>query len=244
MALAFAVAIALHEIVAGAIPPSAPQTPPREIVSSARLLHVTLHAFASPTPKPTPKPTVTPSPVPSPQIRMPVPVARTATYASARAAVPHRAVRRTAKNARPIWETGAPAGGAIVAAAGQSADAEAGTAPQGSARAAEGQQPCGFVTFSDPHGSHFDPQTRGFWVDIRMSVHFADGSSQSMMLDYPWYYPNEAANPWSDANLRDPNFPTRFQAPPPEKASGEPPLVQYVVAHSTSDGITLLKDCR
>ncbi|MBV8067733.1 MAG: hypothetical protein JO113_07130, partial [Candidatus Eremiobacteraeota bacterium] len=109
--------------------------------------------------------------------------------------------------------------------------------------AANGQEPCGFVTFADPHGSQYDPQTRGFWVDIRMSVHFADGSSQSTMLDYPWYYPSEAANPWSDQNLKDPAFPTRFQPPPPSKAGAEPALVQYVVAHSTPDGMTLLRDC-
>lgn len=76
-----------------------------------------------------------------------------------------------------------------------------------------------------------------------MSVHFADGSAQSVMLDYPWYYPSEAANPWSDQNLKDPNFPTRFQPPPADRVSGEPPLVQYVAQHSTPDGMTLLRDC-
>lgn len=109
--------------------------------------------------------------------------------------------------------------------------------------AANGDEPCGFVTFSDPHGSHYDPRTRGFWVDIRMSVHFADGSSQSMLLDYPWYYPGEAANPWSDRNVKDPNFPMRFQPPPSGKAPDEPQLVRYVVEHSTAEGLTLLRDC-
>lgn len=111
------------------------------------------------------------------------------------------------------------------------------------ADAADGDQPCGFVTFSDPHGSRFDPQTHGFWVDIKMSVHFADGSLQSLALDYPWYYPSESANPWSEQNLRDPTFPTRFQSPPSEKLGSEPPLVQYVIAHSTPDGMTILRDC-
>ncbi|MBV9232616.1 MAG: hypothetical protein JO030_01125 [Candidatus Eremiobacteraeota bacterium] len=106
-----------------------------------------------------------------------------------------------------------------------------------------GEEPCGFVTFSDPHGSRFDSATHGFWVDIKMSVHFADRSLQSILLDYPWYYPSEAANPWSGQNLRDPNFPTRFQPPPSEKLASEPPLVRYVIAHSTPDGMTILKDC-
>jgi hypothetical protein len=134
-------------------------------------------------------------------------------------------------------DTVASAAGQAAAASGTGTSAENGSAPE------TGEQPCGFVTFSDPHGSRFDAQTRGFWVDIRMSVHLADGSSQSVMLDYPWYYPSEAANPWSDQNLKDPAFPTRLQPPPPGKMGSEPPLVQYVVAHSTPNGMTLLRDC-
>jgi hypothetical protein len=109
--------------------------------------------------------------------------------------------------------------------------------------AASGAPPCGYVTFSDPHGSHYDPRSHGFWVDIRMSVHFADGSAQSMILDYPWYYSSESANPWSSRNLSDPTFPTRFQPPPSEKIAAEPALVKYVMDHSTLDGATILRDC-
>lgn len=66
---------------------------------------------------------------------------------------------------------------------------------------------------------------------------------QTTILDYPWYYPSEAANPWSDQNVKDPDFPTRFQAPPPEKLAEEPALVKYVAKHSTPDGMTMLRDC-
>jgi hypothetical protein len=118
----------------------------------------------------------------------------------------------------------------------------AGTNGSGSGPAT-GAEPCGFVEFSDPHGSAFDARTRGFYVDIRMHVHFADGTSQSLVLDYPWYYPSEAANPWSDQNLRDPSFPTRFQPPPQSKLGNEPQLLRYVIDHSTADGLTLLRDC-
>lgn len=152
----------------------------------------------------------------------------------------------TFSNAKPIWDVVAArsGAGAGVSQSGNAAGAGGASGESASGNgAAAGNEPCGFVTFSDPHGSHYDPQTRGFWVDIRMSVHFADGSSQSMILDYPWYYPSEADNPWSQANLRDPNFLPRFQSPPAGKAAGEPPLVQYVIAHSTPDGLTLLKDC-
>jgi hypothetical protein len=247
LALAFAFSIALHEIVAGAIPPNRPQPATREIVSSARLVRIMLQT----TPRPviaTPQPAVTPTPLPAPTAQTHLPVATVTHVAQP---TPHRTTHippmalRTATDARPVWDTTTgTAGGTLASAAGKPASASGTTASGGNGNAAQsGEQPCGFVTFSDPHGSHFDAQTRGFWVDIRMSVHLADGSSQSVMLDYSWYYPSEAANPWSDANLRDPNFPTRFQTPPPSKIGGEPPLVQYVVAHSTPNGMTLLRDC-
>jgi hypothetical protein len=152
---------------------------------------------------------------------------------------PSRRVGRTG-GARPIWYVAAARSGNIVAQSGTGSGAGAAGSGTG---ATSGDEPCGFVEFSNPHGSQYDRATGGFHVDIRMSVHFADGSSQSLILDYPWYYPNEAANPWSAQNVKNPNFPTRFQPPPESKAAGEPPLVQYVIAHSTADGLTLLKDC-
>jgi hypothetical protein len=243
LTLAFAVSIALHEILAGAIAPNRPEAPAREIVSSARLVRIALRPTPSPKAELAPQRTVTPAPVRAlpPPVHI-APVARVAARTPPRAQV-HRAAVRFARNARPVWETpiGVTANG-VVAAAAAGAGAGAGSRGNGNAPGS-GELPCGFVTFSDPHGSHFDTQTRGFWVDIRMSVHFADGSSQSVLLDYPWYYPSEATNPWSDQNLKDPSFPTRFQPPPADKASSEPPLVQYVVTHSTPDGMTLLKDC-
>ncbi len=145
---------------------------------------------------------------------------------------------------KPAWAS-AIHGTEVAANAGLGASSSQGSGSGSGAGpdAANGEEPCGFVTFSDPHGSRFDPQTRGFWVDVKMSVHFADGSMQSLLLDYPWYYTSEAVNPWSDQNLRDPNFPTRFQPPPSDKLAGEPPVVRYVIAHSTPEGMTLLRDC-
>ncbi|MGB6519875.1 MAG: hypothetical protein WBE79_15375 [Candidatus Cybelea sp.] len=149
---------------------------------------------------------------------------------------------RVAYDSRPVWDVGGASAGSGPALSSSGAGAGTGARGRGNG-AINADEPCGFVTFSNPHGSHYDPSTHGFWVDIRMAVHFSNGSSQSLMLDYPWYYSNEAANPWSDQNLKDPSFPTRFQAPPSGKTPGEPPLVQYVIAHSTPDGMTLLHDC-
>jgi hypothetical protein len=179
-------------------------------------------------------------------VRNNLPEARAGASPAFHRAIPvqHAALRSAAS--RPVWDVAASgtALSATTAGSGTSGGAGTGSGSQGAGSgAASGTPPCGYVTFSDPHGSHFDSRTHGFYVDIRMSVHFADGSVQSMLLDYPWYYSSEAENPWSDRNLRDPNFPTRFQPPPTEKATGEPQLVRYVMEHSTPNGSTLLDDC-
>jgi hypothetical protein len=227
----------LHEVAAGLIPPSTVVPARTEIVTRARVVRVTLR------PTPAPPTTPMPTPTPVPVVNRPQRIVPPRPHASTRGA-PARLQLSRPSNSRPVWEVASGHAGSDVSLAGNgtSAGNGSGTQSNGSA-AAIGDEPCGFVTFSDPHGSQFDPRTGGFRVDIRMSVHFADGSARSMILDYPWYYASESANPWSDQNLRDPNFPTRFQPPPPEKIDGEPPLVKYVIEHSTSDGMTLLKDC-
>jgi len=196
---------------------------------------------------------LTPAPIPVPMrqthviVAIPAPtlVRRALPHERIRiAGPPHRSQLARPYSAKPVWDVaGAPANaGASLAGSGVAASGN-GTATNGGGAAASGAEPCGFVTFSDPHGSQFDPRTRGFHVDIRMSVHFADGTAQSMILDYAWYYASEADKPWSDRNLKDPGFPTRFQTPPPDKAANEPSLVRYVMQHSTTDGMTLLRDC-
>jgi hypothetical protein len=211
-------------------------------VSRTQVASIAVRSTPVPTPLapvPTPRPITTTFPAKKSALE-----GRAGASAAFHSAIPvrHAALRSAAS--RPVWDVAA--GGTAVRAptAGGGTSGGAGSGTQGAGNgAASGTPPCGYVTFSDPHGSHFDSRTHGFYVDIRMSVHFADGSAQSMLLDYPWYYPSEAANPWSDRNVRDPNFPTRFQSPPTEKLAGEPELVRYVMEHSTSDGSTLLGDC-
>ncbi len=214
-------------------------------MTRARIIVITRR----PSPPPTPVPVRIPSHRVAPaivRIRARAAVGRRGTAISMR--LTNSVAQRTsrASNSKPLWDVRNAADPAASLTGGGTAAAGAGSGSgeQGNGSgAASGDEPCGFVTFSDPHGSQFDTRTGGFWVDIRMSVHFSGGTSQSMILDYPWYYPNEAANPWSDQNLKDPNFPTRFQPPPAGKIAGEPPLVKYVMERSTADGMTLLRDC-
>ncbi len=237
--VAFAIAIGIHEVIAGLVPAGLfPKAPVHEVVANARIVQIAVHLRARPTPPPH---RIAAHLVPTPR------PLRTAERPHA--AGGHRAARPANRSARIAFARTEPAAALQNAANGPSTDDAQGAGTNDGGGAAQGSdngggdEPCGFVTFSDPHGSQFDPRTHGFWVDIRMSVHFSGGASQSMILDYPWYYPNEAANPWSDQNLRDPNFLPRFQPPPPQKRDGEPALVRYVLAHSTADGLTLLQDC-
>jgi hypothetical protein len=246
--LAVALSIGLHEIAAGLVPQTLVRTAPaKETVVAARLLRVTV--------RPIPRPQharVQPRPIIAHRLLLTTPHDRIALLQHQppalsrpiRAAVPHADLPRSSSG-KPEWESasdGAKTG--LVVQTGNAAGSGNGSATQSGTNGAIGRnEPCGFVTFSDPHGSQYDASTHGFWVDIRMSVHFSDGSSQTMILDYPWYYPSEAANPWSDQNLKDPNFLPRFQVPPSTKADGEPQLVKYVMQHSTPDGLTLLHDC-
>lgn len=106
---------------------------------------------------------------------------------------------------------------------------------------AAAHEPCGFVEFTN---IQLPVIIRGaFYQDIRLTVHFGDGSVLQHDLDYPFYYPNEDAFPWSYRNIRKDEFPVDFQFPPDDKRASEPPAVQYIMRHSTPEGVTNLKKC-
>lgn len=249
MVVAFAIAVALHEIVAGLIPRRTPPTATEpEVVAHIQIARITRRL---PTPKPPPPPRppriVSHSHVVAPtETRV---VARTTTGVSAPREIIHRVGAARPKppkfsNTKPIWDI--PVGAQGAGAGKNSGAGSVGTGGNGTGAgnagsgngAAVGNEPCGFVTFENPHGAKFDPQTRGFWVDVQMSVHFPDGHAESVLLDYPWYYAKSTLNPFENQSV-----PMLFQWPPADKRDGEPPLVQYVMQHSAQPGITLLKDC-
>jgi hypothetical protein len=247
MLVAFAIAIALHEIVAGLIPQTGPQTSSqREIVSRVIVTRIAMRPTPTPSPPPTPRPIIPRSHhIAALQA---VTVASTSGAAARREIVHRSGAARPrpphSEHAKPIWDI---AMGAQGAGAGKAHDAGSlgngvngtGTGSSGNGSGdAGGTQPCGFVTFMDPHGARYDRETHGFWVDVQMSVHFPDGHDESLMLDYPWYYPNASSNPFENEGV-----PMLFQWPPGDRADSEPALVQYVMQHSAQPGITLLKDC-
>ncbi len=241
-------------MLAGLVPSQRAAPPARESITTAQLVRIER---------------VLPTPAPRP----PRPPRRVVTHARVIATIEPRAIvrapagvsarREIVKRAgaarpappklvqtKPVWDvpTGAAGAGAGAASGAGSVGAGgngtgAGTNGAGTG-AAGGTEPCGYVEFADVHGSQYDARTGGFWVDISMTVRFPDGHAESTVLDYPFYYPSEAANPWSSANLKNPSYAAiEFQMPPPAKRDAEPALVQYVMAHTTAEGYTKLKPC-
>ena len=227
MILSFAVAIALVEVVCALLPEFAPR-PPETVAARVTVLHERRRAVSTPTPVP---------------VRTPVPAKRIAPTQRKAAVIDpgasHRAPKISPRHAapvahvksdRPIWDV---AGGQT----GNGPGTGVSGAGQGGGKAA--QQPCGAVDFDSAPVFSQDPQT-GLYVynDIRMSVHFPDGTTGSVRLDWPWHYKNPAMDPFKHADA-----PLWLQFPPKSMRVQEPALVQYVMAHTTPEGSTELQDC-
>jgi hypothetical protein len=235
LVVAFAISIAIHEVLAGFVGrPFA--APPAERERVARVTIARIVPPPTPTPKPTPPP---PTPPPNTYTHAPIVVAR---------AAPHAAIHRVAApQAQPQIVPAANASPAPPAQSGEGTGtgdkSGAGSPGEGGTGTGGGMtEPCGGVTFTD-HGSHTDPATHARYETIRLSVSFPDGHTESSILDYPFHYVDAASDPWSEQNRSNPDFPTLLQTPPPALASGEPPLVQYVVKHTAADGFTLMPPC-
>lgn len=98
-------------------------------------------------------------------------------------------------------------------------------------------EPCGYVDFIPFKIPTIDSTGRRY-EHISLVVHFADGSTQSVDLDYPFVYASTETDPFVPRNA---NLPALFQFPPP--GSNVPDLLAYVIRHTTPEGYTKLKPC-
>ena len=119
---------------------------------------------------------------------------------------------------------------------GGSGSGESGTGT-GTGGAPAAHEPCGYVDFVPYDVPTIDSSGRRS-EHISLVVHFPDGSSQSIDLDYPFTYASSTVDPFVPANK---NLPALFQFPP--SGASVSPLVQYVMEHTTADGYTKLKAC-
>lgn len=233
----------------------------------SQLLRISIVHKASPTPRPTPTPVVhikmqviatprhvavvtTPSPAPAaPKARagLAKSIAHTIYHSPH---VEHVAIAKHHAGGSGLGARGA--GRGVVGTSGNGTGAGGvgngtGTGGHGTGTGgyAAADEPCGFVEFVNIEDAHYDRSTGGFYQKIRMMVHYGDGHVAGTVLDWNWYWPSEAAFPWSDQNIHNQDFPVPFQFPPADKVAGEPPEVQYVIAHTSANGVsTILKDCK
>ena len=242
LALAVVLALALHELFAAFFP--APVHETGETIHVAQVIRI--EKRPKPTPTPTPVPTSTPTPEPVRTTPNPAPP-RARASAGPAANIAHTHYHKKVIESLPIWDK---VGGAGASKHGTGSGANgtggngAGTGGSGNGVAGPGE-PCGFVEFEPTEANRYDRATGGFYETLKMTVHYGDGGSEAINLDWPFYFPSDAADPWSTENLehpeRMPDFP--FQFPPRSKVPNEPPVVQYVITHSTPAGLTILRDC-
>jgi hypothetical protein len=246
MALGFA--LFFHSVAAGFVQPLNPQpTPEREIIANAVVLKV--EKRASPTPSPTPKPVATPIPHTRVIADKSVTPHKIDPGASAHKeaivkAGSSRPKTKTKYHSKPIWDIpvgGQGAGAGKTGTVGSLGHGGTGTGQgsHGAGAGGGGTQPCGAVDFEPPTSPTTDPQTGLIvYYDIEIVVHYPDGTNQSVKLDYPWHYRNPNFDPFKHSDL-----PALFQFPPSAMRANEPPLVRYVMAHTTREGFTEFNDC-
>lgn len=248
--MAFAVSIALHEIIAGLIHPSTPNVPPtREVVEHFTIARIE-HRPPKPTPTPAPQHVVSRAhvvPVPShAHIIVPAPAGKSAHKEAIKRLGAARPKPPRITHAKPIWDIAVPTGGqgagaGIKSGAGSVGSGGTGTGAgdQGSG-AGGGGAPCGAVDFIAHGLAHFNADS-GFYEreNVTAIVHFDDGSSQTVPLDWTWRFKTEDVDPFNNSDV-----PMFFQPPPKAQRANEPTLVQYIIAHSTVYGATTLRgDC-
>ncbi|MGD0967493.1 MAG: hypothetical protein ABR949_04315 [Candidatus Aquilonibacter sp.] len=231
LAIAFACAIALHEIAVAFIPRQRPienqEEPFVARVTIARIVR-------TPTPAPTPTP-------------MPVRIAVSQTTAGLHARVEpvkHAGAKRPTppkvRYATP--DAAVPTGGQGAGAAnGQDAGSLSDTSGNGSGLGSSGNGNgaaiCGAVDFESTGLAKYDSQHGDYErSNIIATVYYADGSSERIPLDWIWRYKSEDNDPFASS------VPLLFQFPPTEQRASEPPIIQYIMAHTTADGRTRLND--
>lgn len=221
---------------------------PIEKLSIAKVVRI-IHR-ATPKPKPTPKPIVHAKVIAQTHVQPRV--------VNPGAPSQHQRVHRVA-SARPMVHTKfhskptvhVPTGGHGMGTSRSAKAVTGGVGPGGNGTGESGQgqgtggapaahEPCGYVDFAPNDNPTTDPRTGRVWEYVTIIVHFPDGTTQSVPLDYPFFYQSQAADPFQPGNG---SVPATFQFPTADKAPNEPPLVQYVIQHTSADGYTKLHPC-
>jgi len=262
MAIAFALALALHEIIAGFIP-RRPADKPEEQVRSQTI------AIVLRTPAPTPEPTAPPTARPTPQPVVTFSTVATRAQAAPRAAAPveknlgGRAAQHSVLVVPPhsIHATPQAVALATANAAGlQNGGSGTGAGPgvngngglNGSAGGLGGTgngngggvKPCGVVMLVPINGMIVFNRDGSRTVGIQLEVTLSDGQTVSDVLGWKFYYRREVDDPFSKRG-QDANTPPTLQLPPLgyDLEGRQKPATVFAVKHTNAQGFTDLEDC-
>lgn len=235
LAIAIAAAIALHEIFAGLLP----QLLPHATNEPETVAHVTIAKIEKRKPKPTPTPKPKPA-IPPRVIAQVVDPGKSAHVEVVKKSAASRPKVVTKYHSKPI--AAVPVGGQGAGAGSKGTVGSLGTGGTGSGSGDQGNGSggaCGDIDFADPSAASYDAATGNYFYDgIEMIVHYSDGHAETTTLDYPWHYHNPAMDPFKHTDA-----PMLFQFPPKAMRANEPPIVQYVMAHTDEMGGTQLNGC-
>ena len=224
-------------------PPSG--TPPEQTPATTVVLE-----RPAPTPPATPRPTPPPPPPPTPPPVPPVTLAPVLQRAAPRAV--HRS---GGGHAAPVARSHVVTPSVIVAGSGGGAGSGAGSGEGAGSAGGSGNgtggtgsasvnadAPCGSVDLVPYQAAeHAGTIT---YEHINATVTFPDGHTENADFPYRWAYADPGNDPWSPANMSNPNFTTRVQPPlPGTDTSRYPEVIRYILDHTRSDGTTVLQEC-
>lgn len=256
--IALALALALNEVLIGYF--LMPKPEKTQETQTAQLVIID-----RPTPTPKPKPTPKPTPPPVKVLPIHAKVALVAQTAARRAAglkaPTHGGSPRHARAAAPnldvykrlaagglgrghgIAGTGAGGGAGAQSGGGDGGNGTgSGTAGDGTG-AINATTPCGQVTFNIKGAPRYDNHTA--YENVNATVSYPDGHTATAFFPYKWVYPDgERTDPWSNTNLKNPDFEIPAQLPPADMdPSTFDPIITYILKHTSKDGITNLVPC-
>jgi hypothetical protein len=262
MAIAFAIALALHEIIAGLVPRRAPDN--KEAPVDTQIITLVTRTPA-PTPTPPPPPTARPSAEPVTTFapvatraqaapRAVAPIRKTLGGRAARHHVvvvpPHsihatpQAVAFATANAAGLQNGGSGTG------AGPGINGNGGLNGTGSGLGGVGNgsgagvRPCGVVMLVPISGMLQFNRDGSRTVGIQLEVTLSDGQTVSDVLGWKFYYRREVDDPFSKRG-QDANTPPTLQLPPPgyDLEGRQKPATVFAVKHTNAQGFTDLEDC-
>ncbi len=263
LAVAFALALALHEVLAGFVPRRSPAPAEERVVART----VTIERRPKPTPPPAPIPTPLPTPpmTPAPHdtlapvfvVRAPAPRAaatpkRTIGGAAARRRILHRTVVARAAPPQSLVEgtrAGVQTGGAGTGAGAGSGTGGLGGSGTGVAGNGNGNggdansAPCGAV-YLVPEAVTTGPDG-SVMQQVQAKIVLRDGTVEKGDFPYPFTYGAERLNPFIHDDVLAPDKGTPVQFPPPGVDVSNAPVAVQVVLKFTdpATGTTKLKDC-